>query len=226
VTGIGKCAMAAGVAYTQARAGGAMNPILLNVGIAGHAEHEVGQVFLAGKIVDADTARNFYPPLAFSPPCAVATVRTGSRPQLDYTAPHLYDMEASAFYETAARFSTGELIQCLKVVSDNRQLPAEQLQPKQAIELIAAQLPVLEQLAAELSRLRNSLASPQSGQLQVLLDGFHFTAAERQQLKTQLLRWECLTEGRALEVEKGNFRNGKEVLLWLARQLDAVGYGL
>jgi hypothetical protein len=124
------------------------------------------------------------------------------------------------------RFTNGELIQCLKVVSDNRQLPAEQLQPKQAIELIAAQLPVLEQLAAELSRLRNSLASPQSGQLQVLLDGFHFTAAERQQLKTQLLRWECLTEGRALEVEKGNFRNGKEVLLWLARQLDAVGYGL
>jgi adenosylhomocysteine nucleosidase len=226
VTGIGKCAMAAGVAYTQARAGGAVEPILLNVGIAGHAEHEVGRVFLAGKIVDADTARNYYPPLAFAPPCAVETVRTGSRPQLDYTEPHLYDMEASAFYKTAARFSTGELIQCLKVVSDNRQAPAERLQPKQVTELIAGQLPVLERLLAGLCALRDSLASPQSDQLQILLERFHFTAAERQQLKTQLLRWECLTEGKRLEIDEGGLRNGKDVLLWLARQIDAVGYAL
>lgn len=225
VTGIGKCAMAAGVAYTQARED-AVDPVLLNVGIAGHSEHEVGQVFLAGKIVDADTARSFYPPLAFLPPCAVETVRTGSRAQLDYAEPHLYDMEASAFYETAARFSTGELIQCLKVVSDNRQAPAERLQPKQVTEMIAGQLPVLEQMVAELGALKDSLALPQSDQLRILLERFHFTAAERQRLKVQVLRWECLTDGKRLEIDEGGFRNGKDVLLWLTRQIDAVDYAL
>ncbi|MDD1611653.1 MAG: hypothetical protein LUQ57_00775, partial [Methylococcaceae bacterium] len=60
VTGIGKCAMAAGVAYTQARMVAAEKPILLNVGIAGHSDHDVGRVFLAGKIIDADTQRNYY----------------------------------------------------------------------------------------------------------------------------------------------------------------------
>ncbi|MGR8942283.1 MAG: hypothetical protein ACU83P_11910, partial [Gammaproteobacteria bacterium] len=120
VTGIGKCAMAAGVAYTLARTSAAEKPILLNIGIAGHAENQLGSIFLAGKIIDADTQRNYYPPLVFSPPCPVETVRTLSRPQSDYAETHLYDMEASAFYETAARFSTGELIHSLKVVSDNR----------------------------------------------------------------------------------------------------------
>jgi adenosylhomocysteine nucleosidase len=226
VAGIGKCAMAAGVAYTQARAGGADAPILLNVGIAGHAEHEVGSVFLAGKIADADTLKNFYPPLAFLPPCALETVRTGSRPQLDYSTPHLYDMEASAFYETAARFSTGELVQCLKVVSDNRQAPAIRMQPRQVTELIAGQLPVLDRLLVELCSLRDAISSPEPRQLKVLLGLFHFSVSEQRQLRSQLSRWECLTDGRRLEIDEGSFRNGKDVLLWLARQIDAVDYVL
>jgi adenosylhomocysteine nucleosidase len=224
ITGIGKCAMAAGVAYTQARAENADKPIMLNVGIAGHADHDLGRVFLAGKIIDADTRKNYYPPLAFSPPCAVEAIRTGSRPNLDYMEPYLYDMETSAFYETAMRFSTGELIQCLKVVSDNRQTPAEQIHPKRVAEWIAAQLPVLDALLAELCRLQDSISSAEPRQLKILVGRFHFTANERQQLRHQLLRWECLTEGKLLDIEQAGLRNGKEVLVWLAEQIDSIDY--
>lgn len=226
ITGIGKCSMAAGVAFTQARAGDPDRPILLNVGIAGHPDHDLGRAFLAGKIIDADTRKNYYPPLAFPPPCDVETVRTGSRPNMEYTEPHLYDMEASAFYETAIRFSTGELIQCLKVVSDNRQTPAEHIQPKQAAEWVAAQVPALDALLTELCRLQGSISSADSQQLKPLLDHFHFTVNERQQLKQQLLRWDCLTEGKLLEFNKSGFRNGKEVLRWLAEQIGSLDYSL
>jgi adenosylhomocysteine nucleosidase len=226
VTGLGKSAMAAGIAYTQVKAGLPDNPILLNVGIAGHADHGLGSAFLAGRIIDADTSKKYYPPLAFSPPCAVGTIRTGSRPQLDYTEPHLYDMEASAFYETSVRFTTGELIQCLKVVSDNRQTPADQIRPKQAAEWIAAQLPVLEALLAELERLRRTISSAEPEQLRNLLDHVHFTANERQQLRQQLARWDCLTGGKPLEIEDIAFGNGKAVLAWLARQIDALDFVL
>lgn len=226
VTGIGKCAMAAGVAYTQAKIGAAGKPILLNVGIAGHAEHEIGTLFLAGKIVDADTRKKFYPPLAFAPPCAVETLRTASSPQLDYSVPHLYDMEASAFYETAQRFSSGELIQTLKVVSDNRQTPAQAIQPKQATELIAAQLPVLEAILAALRNLHRLISAPEPMQLQALLERCHFTANERQQLRAQLLRWECLTDGKKFDIEQTSFKNSKEILVWLGEQIDSIDYVL
>jgi adenosylhomocysteine nucleosidase len=226
VTGLGKCAMAAGIAYAQARAGLPDNPIMLNIGIAGHADHGLGRAFLVGRIIDADTSKKYYPPLSFLPPCAIETIRTASRPQLDYTQPHLYDMEASAFYETAVRFTTGELIQCLKVVSDNRQTPADQIQPKRAAEWIAAQLPVLEALLAELERLREAISSAEPDHLRCLSDRIRFTASERQQLRQQLLRWDCLTDGKSLEIEDIAFGNGKEVLAWLTRQIDALDFVL
>ncbi len=226
ITGIGKCAMAAGVAYTQARTGAADKPILLNVGIAGHAEHDLGRAFLAGKIIDADTRKHFYPPMAYAPPCAVETLRTASRPQLNYTEPHLYDMEASAFYETAIRFSTGELIQTLKVVSDNRLTPAQNIQSRQVTELIAAQLPVLKSLLAELRGLQGSIAAAEPMQFEVFVQRFRLTANERQQLRNQLLRWECLTGGKRLDIDQASCKNGKEMLVWLARQIDSLQYVL
>jgi len=206
--------------------GMADKPIMLNIGIAGHGDHEVGRVFLAGKIIDADTRKNYYPPLVFSPPCPVETLRTASNPQLDYSEPHLYDMEASAFYETAMRFSSGELIQTLKVVSDNRHSPAQNLQPNQVAELIAAQLPVVNSLLAELRGLQSLISAPEPAQIQTLLERFHLTANERQQLRNQLLRWECLAGGKKLNIDLVSCKNGKEVLVWLARQIDSLDYVL
>ena len=42
ITGLGKNAMAAGVAYTQALYAGIENPILINLGVAGHQSRTIG----------------------------------------------------------------------------------------------------------------------------------------------------------------------------------------
>lgn len=225
VTGLGKSAMAAGVAYSQALFPG-IDPVLVNVGIAGHKHHALGGLFLIDKITDIDSARNYYPPLIFTPPCPTANLQTVSRPQTGY-APHcLCDMEASAFYETAVRFSSGELIQCLKAISDNEASPAANIQPKQVEAMIAAQMAAIETVLIELQRLAELIAVPPNATFERLLREYHFTVSEQGQLKHRLSRWSALTGTEAPEFDNDLPPKAKDVLLWLDRQIDRLEFSL
>lgn len=223
VTGLGKHAMAAGVAYTQALYFGVENPILINLGIAGHRAEAVGAPFIGHKITDIDTGRKFYPVLAYSLPCASAAILTASIPQLNYDHQYLCDMEASAFYETAIRFSTGELIQCVKIVSDNQARPADSLDAKQVIDLIATNIDVLDLLMDELSRLVMPIIPEPDDRFEQLVRSCRFTVTEQSRLKKLLLTWQVLTDSRPLEIDTAlGLRKGKDVLCWLERQIEAV----
>lgn len=226
VTGLGPCAMAAGVAYSQALYGEAENPVLINVGIAGHRDHAVGSLFLIDKILDAGSGRCYYPPLAFSPPCATGSIRTAPKPQLAYDHPDLCDMEAAAFYETATRFTSAELAQCLKIISDNRLLPADRITPQAVSALIAAHLGAIEDISAELLRLAESITFPESLLMAELTSCFRFTANERIQLKKQLQRWDCLTGGQALDIDWSGLTKGKDVLQRLRQRIDNLEFRL
>ncbi len=230
VTGLGKSSMAAGVAYSQALFGSAPHPVLVNIGIAGHKHHAVGGLFLVDKITDIDSQKSYYPPLVFMPPCPTANVQTVSRPQLNYDREHLCDMEASAFYETAVRFSTGELIHCLKVVSDNESSPAENIQPKQVAQLIAAHVAAIETILAELSHLATLITAPESKLFGELTQRYHFTVSEQGQLKNQLSRWAALSRNQAPEFEtlfdQAQLHKGKDVLAWLDRQINNIEFSL
>ncbi|MGR9115157.1 MAG: hypothetical protein ACU85E_05275 [Gammaproteobacteria bacterium] len=221
VTGLGKTAMAAGVAYTQAIYAGTGQPILINLGVAGQQTQAIGKPFIVHKIIDAETGKRFYPVPAFAFPCASAAIMTASKPQLDYDHAHLCDMEASAFYETASRFTTGELIQCLKVVSDNQTVPAIGLDAKQVTDLIARNLGVLDSLVSEMNRLARQIHPGQSDDCFDRLVGlYRFTVSEQSQLKNLLLKWQALTEHRPLKFDSGDMKNGKDILRWLEQQID------
>ena len=229
VTGLGKSAMAAGVAYTQALFGATLYPVLVNVGIAGHKDYAVGDLFLVDKITDFDSQKSYYPPLVFTPPCPTACIQTVSRLQPAYDLHRLCDMEASAFYETALRFSSGELIHCLKVVSDNELAPAENIQPKQVALLIAAHIVAIETLLAELSRLAKLITAPESKLFEPLVQGYHFTSSEQGQLKKQLSRWAALTQASESDMnpfDEKPFHKGKDVLCWLDQQISGIEFFL
>lgn len=226
VTGLGKSAMAAGVAYTQALFAGIEHPVLLNIGIAGHKDHAVGGLFLIDKITDADSLKNYYPPLVFTPPCPTANIQTVSKPLLNY-APHtLCDMEASAFYETAVRFSTGELVHCLKIISDNELSPVENVQPKQVEALIAAHITTIEIIVAELNRAAKLITAPQPKLFEQLTQRYHFTVSEQGQLKNQLSRWAILTDNQTPEFNEARLHKGKDVLLWLDQHISKIEFSL
>ena len=226
VTGLGKSAMAAGVAYTQALFATVEHPVLVNIGIAGHIDHAVGSLFLIDKITDVDSRKSYYPPLVFTPPCPTANIQTVSRPQLDYDRHHLCDMEASAFYETAVRFSTGELIHCLKIISDNELSPAENIQPKQVAALIAANIATIETLLAELSRLARLITAPEPRLFEQLTQRCHFTVSEQGQLKNRLSRWAALTDAAVPEFDETCLHKSKDVLFWLDQQINKIEFRL
>lgn len=226
VTGLGKCAMAAGVAYSQALFSAVENPVMLNIGIAGHRDHELGRVFLIDKIMDYDSGKSHYPPLVFMPVCPTEAIQTASSPQLGYDQPYLCDMEASAFYETATRFSSAELTHCLKVISDNRMSPANKLKPQQVSALIGAQIPAVEAILSELIRLADLSRAHEPRLMTALTQRYRFTASERAQLRQQLSRWDCLTGHQNLEIDRAEFHNSKDILNWLEQQISQIEFYL
>ena len=226
VTGIGKSAMAAGVAYTQALYPQNPHPVLVNIGIAGHRSHQLGSLFLADKITDNDTEKRYYPPLIFAPPCPTANLISFSKPQQTYPEKALCDMEASAFYETATRFASGELTQCLKIVSDNELSPAQDIQPKLVSALIGEQLPSISAILNELSKLAGLLTPQELNGFEQLLSQYHFSANEQIQLKKLLSRWRLLKGEQQAGPAIGPARTGKEFLQLLDSALNEAEFYL
>lgn len=223
VTGVGKTAMAAGLAYSQALYSGTECPVLINVGIAGHRTATISTPFLADKITDADTGKNYYPVPAFPFPCASAPVITAVTPQTDYRHESLCDMEASAFYETAVKFSTGELIQCLKIVSDNQATPAEHLDDKQAIALVERRLGVLETLLDAMKELSQCLDVGTEEELYPHLIGqWRFTVSQQNRLRHLLWRWRVLTDNRPLSLNEAEIGSAHALLHWLEQRIGEV----
>ena len=226
VTGLGKTAMAAGIAYTLALVGKNKNPVLLNIGVAGHRKHPVGEIFIAEKITDADSGRNYYPQIVYDAPCHTESICTVSKPHDHYEQKLLYDMEGSAFYETAIRFTTSELIQCLKVISDNECSPSQNIQAKQVSIWIDESLPVLEKLIAEMTELQQIIETVEPKFYQHALSKWHFTVSERVKLKHALTRWTALMGGIQPEMDESSMQTGKDVLQWLEQQMEKADFNL
>ena len=226
VTGLGKSAMAAGVAYTQALFAKVEYPVMINIGIAGHRDHALGGLFLIDKIIDVDSQKNYYPSLIFTPACLTGSIQTSSKPQLDYDPLHLCDMEASAFYETAVRFASSELTLCLKVISDNQLSPVENIQPKQVASLMASHLFSIESLLVRAVAFAELITMPQSRLFEQLTERYHFTVNEQMQLKNQLSRWNIVTNHQSLELDETRLHSGKDVLRWLDQRINDTDFYL
>ncbi|NOQ34865.1 MAG: hypothetical protein GQ569_03115 [Methylococcaceae bacterium] len=226
VAGSGKISMAAAVAYALAKFPAIENPVLINAGIAGHQTAALGELFNAHKITDADSGKNFYPQLITKNTCPSLPVYTVSKPETQYQNDCLYEMEASGFFEIATRFTTAELIQVFKVVSDNQISGIEGINAKKVTEWLALQV---EEIAAMIQPLQ-TLADEQSQSTQRyyadLLERYHFTVSSQHQLKAQLQRWDVLTNHAELDFSTHEFRNGKAVLQWLNKQIESQTFKL
>ncbi len=226
ITGIGKVAMAGAVGYTLSLFPDMQQPLLLNLGIAGHRQHSLGSLYMADKITDTETGKKFYPQLAFSVSCPTHAVATQVKPHTDYAENCLYDMEAAAFYEMAVKFSSSELIHCLKIISDNKQSPLENICEPLVEDWCTQQLPAIDRIVAQLDRLRQTSVTSTSELYPQLLEQFHFTATSAGRLKALLNRWHLLKGDEILTWRDANPRSGKELIAWLEKQLEAAEFYL
>jgi nucleoside phosphorylase len=184
ISGMGKLASAAASAWIAARYEDAASIAWINLGIAGAASYELGSIFALNQVIDADTGQRFYPaPGADSalPGCACLTL---GQPSEEYRDKQLYDMEASGFMHSALRFSSAELTQSIKVVSDNQRHKTGADRPRisalihRHIELIDRQANALVALNQEIAALEIPAESWQ--QLNAMA---HFSQTQKSRLR-------------------------------------------
>ncbi|MCK5189325.1 MAG: hypothetical protein KAR12_04660 [Methylococcales bacterium] len=222
VAGVGKVAMAGAVAYTLAIFPECQVPVLVNIGIAGHKVQEIGILCIAMKIIDGDTGRRFYPPLFGSHWPKTSELKTTSQPCVKYDSDCLYEMEASAFYEMAVRFSTSELIHCFKVISDNENSSIEKIQPKLVTKWIASQANEIERLLQYLEKLREFIVPVKLEVYNEMVNKWHFTVSGKIKLKALLLRWKVLSVRDWQYDKEERELSGKEVLKKLEAEVNRL----
>lgn len=227
ISGVGKIAMAGAVGYVLALFPKQPSPpILINFGIAGHDYEGLGTLCLGHKIIDSQSERVFYPQLPFTIPCITHVVATHAKPHVDYAGACLYDMEAAGFYEMAVKFSSNELIQVLKIVSDNAQSSIADINEVVVGGWIDQQLGIIDTLLVQLTRMRQTMLFPLSNTHQQLLEAFRFSVTGSIKLKNLLQRWQLLRGNEVLAWKEAKPRSSKELISWLEKEIDRIDFYL
>lgn len=176
VSGVGKVAAGAAATYLFARLGGPTHAGWINVGIAGHRWRGLGEAVLAHKVTDAGSGRSWQQLLAFEPPVATSEVVTVEEVERSYAGDAVYDMEAAGFVAAAERLANAELIQVLKVVSDNATTPVDGVDRARIRACIGDRMAELKalrdsvrELAGELAAVEAKDASGSGGDREVLV---------------------------------------------------------
>lgn len=184
ISGIGKLASAAASAWIAARYEDTASLAWINLGIAGAASYELGTIFALNQVIDADTDQRYYPAPGAAhalPGCACLTL---ARPSEAYQDKMLYDMEASGFMYSALRFSSAELTQSIKVVSDNQQHKTGKDRSRVSA-LIQQHIALIDQQASSLMTLDQEIARLEipTESWQQLIAMAHFSQTQKNRLR-------------------------------------------
>jgi len=201
VAGLGKAAAAAATAYLHLLSGGETGQVWLNVGIGGHGLRAVGDAFIGHKVQDAASGLCWYPPLVVDLPCPTAPLLTAERTEEEYALPWVHEMAAAGFYPTACRFSTSELVQCFKVISDNPEATLTRATSASLVErLIRENLNRIESFGTALLGLAREAAAPAADPpgYREIVSRWPFTVAEQRRLRRLLQRLAVLAPGSPL----------------------------
>lgn len=184
ISGIGKLASAAASAWIAARYEDAPSIAWINLGIAGAATCELGSIFALNQVTDADTGQRYYPaPGAVSALPGYACLTLG-QPSEDYRENQLYDMEASGFMHSTLRFSSAELTQSIKIISDNQQHKTGKDRPRISA-LIHRHIELIDQQANSLLALNREVAALEipAECWQQLISMAHFSQTQKNRLR-------------------------------------------
>ena len=155
ITGIGALSVASAVGWVAGRdCSMSEQRVWLNVGTAGHANRDLGNIVLAHGVGDEVQQRSHYPPLVAKWQGKTDAILSVSAPTSNYPLGAAVDMEAYAFFNVAIRFSDSELVQSLKVISDNEQSSIEHLNAKKLTELVQQNINQIQLFAQSLNSIK------------------------------------------------------------------------
>ncbi len=226
VSGIGREAVTAAVRFLGERQGNENGQLRawLNLGIAGHKTAEIGSGWLANKITEHVSGSSSYPPQLLEG-FSSRRVITVDEPENVYTEDAAYEMESSAFYETATQFSTAELVQVFKIVSDNALSPVSRVDLKMVPTWIAAQENSILDLIAKLKALvvDHNISHSLPSFYQEIRANYHLSVSQLIQLRRLCQRYKAMGKEEDLRaISASTTATGKQLLQKLLSCLEEV----
>ena len=196
ISGIGKSAAAAAVALARDHFKADRSHAWLNLGIAGHATLPVGQAVIIKKVTAAGSGQSWYPSRVFTTSLPAHDLLTLDKPDSNYRE-ELFDMECAGFFQVVTGFATLELVQAVKIISDNADQPMDGVNPALISRLMKQNLPAIEEIIQQLlalAKLQQQL-NDRGADYHAIMRRRHFTASQRYQLQAALRKWRALHPG-------------------------------
>lgn len=183
VSGIGCLNMSSACGWLASQTDN-LQSIWLNVGTAGHKDLAVGSIVRVHRSIDISIGQSHYPPMTAKWQGENSPLLTVEAASDDYPQGALVDMEGIAFFRSASLFASAELIQSIKIVSDNETNSLERLNAALISQLIEPHSTILNEFALRLI----DLLPPKHdvSEYLSLIDHLHCTVSQRQQYE-QLL---------------------------------------
>jgi len=178
VSGIGELNIATACGWLAANTQNS-NCAWLNIGIAGHAVFGVGDIVRVHQSLGVTSTSAVYPPMVAKWPGKTSALLSYNAPCAEYPENALADMEGAAFFPAAGQFSSLELVQSLKIVSDNQTHSMDRLNATLISELVQARVSEIDQFGKSLIDLI-PIELEQHDTLP-LIDHLHCTVSQRQQ---------------------------------------------
>lgn len=122
----------------------------LNIGIAGHPTRPIGEAIIVKRIIDGETNQEWALNFDFPPPCETEDLVTLEQPELDYQRPEAFDMEAAGMLGALSLLAPQAEAHCFKVISDNRDNPAQGISGRMVTALIKDQISTITWLIQQL----------------------------------------------------------------------------
>ena len=139
LSGIGRHNAAAATSYLYSISKASKSTAWINIGIAGCGKGNYGDLCLVDKISN-NYGKNRYPMTMSRSALSKMHLFTSDIPINNYSSQELIDMEGSAFYDIASKFTSNELICLMKVISDGPKNDLKDLNKDRIIDLIKSNI--------------------------------------------------------------------------------------
>jgi adenosylhomocysteine nucleosidase len=167
--------------------------VFLNIGIAGHKDLSIGSCILAHEVRDEITKIKYFPSLIFDFDIT-KTILCVSKPSKDYLDDFVFDMESFGFFVAASKFCEIDLIQSLKIISDNLSSNILDISKEKIEDLIFKNLNVIEKIIFDMFKVLKSIKNEISinDELLIIQNKFHLTFSEQNMLSDYLFKIKAL----------------------------------
>ena len=213
LSGIGRHNAAAATAYLYSISKSSKSAAWINSGIAGCGKGTYGDLCLVDKISN-NYGKNRYPMTMSRSALSKMHLFTSDIPTNNYSSQELIDMEGSAFYDIASKFTSNELICLMKVISDGPNNDIEDLNKFKIRELINLNIASIKTIVSYYEKLSMDQYQiiQQPKILSEILSQWHFSVSQKHQLENLIKRINTLSKDEEIIKLIKDCKNSRSVI--------------